>query len=288
MPELPEVETTVRGLQKEITGHKILDVWTDLKSDYVAKRDTVANPKYFKKFKDEVVGQKITKVNRRAKNILINLSNDKTILVHMKMTGRMLIKNHDKYVHVLFTLSGGKKLAFSDPRKFGKMTLIDTKNMHESKHLKDLGPEPLEDDFNLETFKQRLTKKPNGKIKTVLMDQSILAGVGNIYSDEVLWRSGVHPERLVRNINNKELRNIYESIKTLLKKGIDFGGDSMSDYINVYGEKGNFQSEHTVYGLRGEKCKKKSPRHGGASCRGVIIRKVINGRSAHFCDTHQV
>lgn len=288
MPELPEVETTVRGLQKEITGHKILDVWTDLKSNYIAKRDTVANPKYFKHFKTEVVGKKILKVERRAKNILIHLSNAKTILVHMKMTGRMLIKNHDKYVHVLFTLSGGKKLAFSDPRKFGKMTLIDSKKMHESKHLKDLGPEPLEASFTFETFKERLTKKPNGKIKTVLMDQSILAGVGNIYSDEVLWRSSVHPERLVRNIGNKELRNIYESIKTLLKKGIDFGGDSMSDYINVYGEKGNFQSEHAVYGLRGEKCKKKSPHHGGASCSGVIIRKVVNGRSAHFCNKHQI
>ncbi len=281
MPELPEVETTVLGLQKEIVGHKILDVWTDLRTKDKRKKDTVSEPAFFNIFKKEVVGKKITEVKRRAKNILIHLSGNKTILVHMKMTGRMLVKNHDKYVHVLFTLSGGKKLAFSDPRKFGKMTLLDTKNMHESKHLKDLGPEPLEKGFTLETFKERLTKKPNGKIKTVLMDQSILVGVGNIYSDEVLWRADVHPERLVRNINNKELRKIYESTKILLNKGIDFGGDSMSDYINVYGEKGNFQSEHTVYGLRGEKCKKKS-------CHGVIIRKVVNGRSAHFCDKHQI
>lgn len=280
MPELPEVETTVRGLQAEITGHKILDVWTDLNSDYIAKRDTVANPKYFKKFKAQVVGKQIISVERRAKNILINLSGGKTILTHMKMTGRFLIKNHDKYVHVLFALSGGKKLAFSDPRKFGKMTLLDTATAHETKHLRDLGPEPLHDDFTLETFKKQLTKKPGGKIKTVLMDQSVIAGVGNIYSDEVLWRASVHPERQVSNITPTELRNIYKGVRELLQKGIDFGGDSMSDYINVYGERGNFQSQHMVYQLKGEACKKKG-------CNGVIIRKVVNGRSAHFCNKHQ-
>lgn len=280
MPELPEVETTVRGLQKEITDHIIRAVWTDLKTKDKRKKDTVAHPPFFEFFEKEVVNKKILQVERRAKNILIHLSNKKTILVHMKMTGRMLIKNHDKYVHVLFTLSGDKQLAFSDPRKFGKVTLLETEKLHETKHLKDLGPEPLTPEFTLETFVNQITKKPNGKIKTVLMDQSIIAGIGNIYSDEVLWRANIHPERLVKHINKSEYRKMFQAVKELLQKGIDFGGDSMSDYINVYGERGNFQSEHKVYQLKGKSCTKKG-------CRGVIMRKVVNGRSAHFCNTHQ-
>ncbi len=280
MPELPEVETTVRGLQKEITGRTILDVWTDLNTKDKRKHDTVANPAFFKKFKTQVVGAKIKQVSRRAKNILIHLSDGYTILVHMKMTGRMLITKHDKYVHVLFTLSGGKKLAFSDPRKFGKITLFETNKMHETRHLAGIGPEPLDETFSLEIFKNRITQKTQGKIKTVLMDPSIIAGIGNIYSDEILWRASVHPEKQVKQIDKAEYKAMFHATLELLQKGIDFGGDSMSDYINVYGERGNFQSQHMVYQLKGEACKKKG-------CKGVIIRKVINGRSAHFCNQHQ-
>ena len=294
MPELPEVETTVRGLQKEVVGKKILDVWTDLNSSYIGKRDTVANPIYFKKFKAEVVGTKIKSVERRAKNILIHLDNGKTVLAHMKMTGRFLITNHDKYVRVLFKLSGNKELAFSDPRKFGKITLLDTKTMHESKHLSGIGPEPLHESFTLKDFKERLMKKPKGKIKTVLMDQSVLAGVGNIYSDEILWRAGVHPERPVADVKEEEWKPLYTATKELLRKGIDFGGDSMSDYVNIYGGKGSFQEHHRAYKKKGEKCSKRSSHRGGTShrrsgtsCDGVIIRKVVNGRSAHFCSKHQ-
>ena len=313
MPELPEVETTVRGLKKTIQGLVIKGVWTDLDTKDKRKADTVANIKFFKFFKREVVGKKVLSVERRAKNILINISRgpakdgvNKTILIHLKMTGHLLYgkykfsKNkwapaeegplHDPYnrfVHVVFTFSGGKHLAFSDTRKFGKITLLETKTAHQSKHLNNIGPEPLLSNFDLKKLKEQLNKKPKGKIKTVLMDQSVIAGIGNIYSDEILWHAGVHPERQVQNIKESELKLIFKTIKETLRKGIDFGGDSMSDYRNIHGLRGEFQLHHQVYQRSGEKCIKKDPRHGRACCLGIIKRIVINGRSAHFCPMHQ-
>lgn len=301
MPELPEVETTTKGLRRTVVGLVIKDIWTDLSTKDKRKKDTIANPKYFNIFKKEILNQKISSVERRAKNILVNLNNQKTILIHMKMTGHLLygkykfIKNknkwvpdepgplHDTYnrfIHVVFTFGNVKHMAFSDARKFGKITLLDTYTMHESIHLKDIGPEPLLKNFDIKKLKERLNKKPNGKIKTVLMDQSIIAGIGNIYSDEILWRSGVHPERKVAKLKDKEIKLIFKSIKEILAKGIDFGGDSMSDYRNIDGLPGKFQLHHQAYRKTGEKC-------GKAGCSGVIKRKIINGRSAHFCSVHQ-
>jgi len=300
MPELPEVETTTRGLQSKIVGLTIVDVWTDLNTTDKRKNDAIATPKYFKVFRKEVLRKKVLSVERRAKNILVNLSSGKTILIHMKMTGHLLygkyeyIKNINKwtplekkgpladpfnrFVHVVFTFSNKNQLAFSDARKFGKITLLDTKVAHDTKHLFGLGPEPLEKEFTLSKFIERLKKKPTGKIKTVLMDQSVVAGIGNIYSDEILWRAGVHPERKVLKITEPEFKLIFRAMKETLKKGIDFGGDSMSDYRNIDGLPGKFQTKHEVYRRKGLNCRK---------CGGTILRKVINGRSAHFCPKHQ-
>ncbi|MDO8659155.1 MAG: bifunctional DNA-formamidopyrimidine glycosylase/DNA-(apurinic or apyrimidinic site) lyase [Candidatus Parcubacteria bacterium] len=312
MPELPEVETTTKGLRKTIIGLSIKDVWTDLSTKDKRQVHSVANPSFFKIFKKDVLNKKVLSVQRRAKNILINLSKGKTILVHLKMTGHLLygaysklkvesykVKSkfkekwvpnenkdsplHDpfnKYVHVIFTLSNGKHLAFSDARKFGKVTLLDTKTMHETKHLNNIGPEPLSKNFQFPILNFQLMKKPDGKIKTVLMDQSIIAGIGNIYSDEILWRAGVHPERKISKITDPELKLIFKAIKEILAKGIDFGGDSMSDYRNIHGLPGKFQLHHQAYRRTGEKCNKKN-------CKGIIQRKVINTRSAHFCSVHQ-
>ena len=282
MPELPEVETTVRGLKKETLGLKILDVWTDLNTKDKRKVDTISNPRYFLYFKKEITGKKIISVERRAKNILINLSGSKTILVHMKMTGFLFYGKNPKikFAHVVFTLSNKKSLVFSDMRKFGKITLFDTKTSF-NRHLNNLGPEPLDKKFDLKKFKERILKKPNGKIKTVLIDQSVVAGIGNIYSDEILWRANVNPKRKIESLKEKELKLIFQAIKELLKKGIDFGGDSISDYRNIYGLPGKFQLYHMAYRRTGEKCKKKG-------CSGVIIREIINNRSAHFCSKHQI
>ena len=285
MPELPEVETTVRGLKKTILGLIIKDVWTDLATKDSRQHDTVANPKYFKLFKKEVSGKKIKSVERQAKNILINLSGNKIILVHMKMTGHLLFNNKDKFVHIIFTLSGKNYLAFSDMRKFGKITLLDTKTTHETRHLKNIGPEPLDKNFTAKKLEERLKRKPGGKIKTVLMDQSIVAGIGNIYSDEILWQAGVHPERKVltllrRGSKGQEIKLIFKAMQKILTKSIKAGGDSMSDYRNLSGGKGKFQFYHKAYRRTGEKCRKRN-------CGGTIQRKMINNRSAHFCSVHQ-
>ncbi|OGJ02019.1 DNA-formamidopyrimidine glycosylase [Candidatus Nomurabacteria bacterium RIFCSPLOWO2_02_FULL_44_12] len=283
MPELPEVETTVRGLRKTIQGLVIKDVWTDLATKDKRKDGTVADVKHFKTFRRGVSGKKVISVERRAKNILINLSHGQTILIHLKMTGHLLYGDYKKdpinrFIHFVITFNNGEKLYFSDMRKFGKIVLLDTKTAHDTKHLNNVGPEPLEKDFTIGVLRKRLGTKPKGKIKTVLMDQSVIAGIGNIYSDEILWRAGVHPERKTSKIKESELKLIFKAIKETLKKGIDFGGDSMSDYRNIYGLPGKFQLHHQTYRRTGQKCRK---------CGGVIKRKVINGRSAHFCSKHQ-
>jgi|SRR3989338_3136565 len=290
MPELPEVETTTKGLRRTILGLKIKDVWTDLATKDKRQRDSVANPKFFKTFRKEVSGKKILSIKRRAKNILINISGGRTILVHLKMTGHLLYGDYKKdsmnrFIHFKIAFNNKKQLYFSDLRKFGKITLLNTKTAHDTKHLNNIGPEPLEKNFTIVKFKERLhpafARGYGGRrIKTVLMDQSVIAGIGNIYSDEILWRAGVHPERKVADVKDKEIKLIFKNIKQVLAKGIDFGGDSMSDYRNIEGLPGKFQLHHEAYMRTGKKCRKKN-------CRGKILRKVVNGRSAHFCSRHQ-
>lgn len=306
MPELPEVTTTVVGLKKVLPGLVFLDIWTDLaKKDQKIKqfRDTIKNESFFKEIKKKILGKKVIQVERRAKNILIHVSGGYTILIHLKMTGHLLYGKYifskkdkkwapdvkerkslfdpyNRFIHVVFGLSNGKHLAFCDSRKFGKITIIPTKEIKTSPHLKSIGPEPLEKGFTFPFFEKRLILKPKWKIKTTLMDQSIIAGIGNIYSDEMLWLSGINPESETGKIPKKHLLSLYKSMQKVLSAGINFGGDSMSDYRNIHGERGDFQNHHNVYKKKGSPCIKRG-------CPGVIIRKVINGRSAHFCDKHQ-
>jgi formamidopyrimidine-DNA glycosylase len=281
MPELPEVQTTVNGLNRTVKGRKITAVTTTYKSAYHTGKDNIKDPKYFKKFSEAVIGEKILKAERIAKNVLIHLSGDKTILIHMKMTGHIVYDRPD-YTHIRLdlTLDNGKHLCLSDLRRFAKVTLIDTEKLRESIHLSNIGPDPLEKDFTLEVFKNRIIKKPKSKIKTVLMDQSLIAGIGNIYSDEILWRGDVHPLSRAGKIPQKNLEKMFKATKEVLKKGIDFGGDSMSDYRNIHGERGKFQDHHQAYRKKGKKCGKKN-------CKGIIERMVVGTRSAHFCPKHQ-
>jgi formamidopyrimidine-DNA glycosylase len=289
MPELPEVQTTVNGLNRTIRGLKIVDVWTDYNSLFQKGKDSVKDPTYFKYFKKEVVGAKVLGASRRAKNILVSIQkNNKNlvILVHMKMTGHLMYGDYDRadpfnrFIHLVFTFGNGKTLELSDMRKFAKVTLIHEKDLAKTVHLEHIGPDPLDRSFTLEVFKERLGRKPNGRIKTVLMDQSVIAGIGNIYSDEALWQVGLHPEERVKNIPDPLLKKLHDAAKTVLKKGIDFGGDSMSDYRNIDGKRGRFQGQHNVYRKTGEHCSK-------PGCKGIILRKVVGGRSAHFCSMHQ-
>ncbi|MFZ2048877.1 MAG: DNA-formamidopyrimidine glycosylase [Minisyncoccia bacterium] len=279
MPELPEVQTTVDGLNRTVKGKVILDVWTDYKSDFHAGKDNIKNPKFFKIFKKEVIGTKILRAERRGKNILISLDNGKTILAHMKMTGFFFYNppKDERFVRVKFYLDNKKILAFSDMRKFAKITLIESKDREKNPELSHLGPDAL--DITLEEFKKILSKEKR-PIKQMLMDQTLLTGVGNIYSDESLWLAQIHPRSIPNKIPNKQTELLLEAIKKVLHSGIDFGGDSMSDYRNIYGEKGKFQNKHNAYRKTGEKCSKKN-------CKGIITRDVVATRSAHFCSVHQ-
>lgn len=281
MPELPEVQTTVDGLNRTVKGRVITAVSTTYNSPFYKNKEEIKNPAFFKIFAKRVCGQKILKAERRAKNILIHLSGGDTIIVHMKMTGHFVYDRAD-YPHVRldFTLDNGKHLVLSDMRKFAKVALLGTKTLHESIHLKDLGPEPLEDSFDYSLFKARLLNRPRGKIKQVLMDPSIIAGIGNIYSDEILWRSSIHPLSIVGKIPEKQLKEMFKATKELLKKGIHFGGDSTSDYKNIMGEAGKFQAHHEAYRRTNKPCQKRG-------CKGTISRIVIGSRSAHFCNAHQ-
>lgn len=310
MPELPEVTTTVNGLNEVLPHKTITDVWSDYFIGSANKRtDTIKNKEYFEYFRKELIGQKVKSAERKGKNVLIHFSNNKTALIHMKMTGHLLYgtygklkvkseKFKDKYeekwiatepeglkdpfsrfIHLIFTLNNGKYLAFSDMRKFAKVTLFETSERSSMQDIIKLGPDPL-DDLSLVDFTKQLRKKQNGKIKTVLMDQDIIAGIGNIYSDEILWEAGIHPERLVKKISKNELSLMWKAMKKILIKSIEMGGDSMSDYRNIHGQKGNFQNAHKVYKRKNEKCLKRN-------CNGTIKRIVVAGRSAHFCDTHQ-
>ncbi len=283
MPELPEVETTVRGLNRTVRGQKIVGVSTDYKSAYHKNKDNIKDPKYFKYFKDMVVGQNILKAERRAKNILMHLSSGYTILTHMKMTGFYFYNppQDAKFIRLDFELGNGKHLGFSDMRRFAKVTLIETTKLPHSPHLSHLGPEPLDNKFRIKNFESRIMMRPNTPIKTVLMDQTLVAGIGNIYSDEILWRAAIHPNSKPKSIPKKNLSLAFNAMKEVLKKGIDFGGDSMSDYKNINGESGKFQEHHQAYRRTGEKCLKRG-------CRGVMQRLVVGTRSAHFCPKHQI
>jgi formamidopyrimidine-DNA glycosylase len=304
MPELPEVETTAQGLSKRIVGHTIADVWTNYGGSYFKGSSSIKDRAFYEHFREAILGKKVLKVSRRAKNVLIDISGGHTILIHMKMTGHLLygryqfkaenkkdpwtalspaglLDPYNRHIRFLITFDNGKMLALSDMRRFAKVTYDKTATIHESVHLKGVGPEPLEKSFTYEVFKSRLLRWPYKKIKIVLMDQTVIAGIGNIYADETLWRSSIHPLTLVKNVPEANLKELYKALRSTLAKGISLGGDSMSDYHNVDGEKGGFQEHHRAYRRTGKKCDKKD-------CAGHIARIVVGGRGTHYCPMHQV
>ncbi|OHA15222.1 MAG: DNA-formamidopyrimidine glycosylase [Candidatus Tagabacteria bacterium RIFCSPLOWO2_01_FULL_42_9] len=283
MPELPEAQTIVSDLKKVLPGLKITGFWTDIAS--------------FGKIKDKAAGKKILGLERKGKNILIHLSDNLTLLVHQKMTGHLLYgkwqkKNNawksmiqgplndpeNRFIHLLFFLSNGYQLALCDMRKFAKALTWPTDKLTRLKDIKNLGPDPFDKNFTFGRFKEIISKK-SGKIKTVLMDQSLISGIGNIYSDEILWFSAVHPLKPAKKLKEKEIKKIYRTIRFILKKAIRARGSSYIDYRDAFGRKGKYQEMHCVYQMTGMKCKKKD---------GGIIEKIkIGGRSAHFCPVHQ-
>jgi formamidopyrimidine-DNA glycosylase len=298
MPELPEVQTTVDGINARVKGLVISSAWTDYGGANHADKDEIKNLAFFARFKKAVTGARVEQATRRGKNILIHLSNGKVILVHMKMTGHMMHGRYDKkwrpvdphdaalndpfnrFVHFALSFPDGTSLVLCDMRKFAKVTLVDADTLGESEHLRHHGPEPLDETFGVDDLIKAVSRKPNEAIKTVLMDHTVVAGIGNIYSDEILWRTGIHPLEPISNISKTQWKKVLEAAKDLLQQGIDFGGDSMSDYRNIDGKKGEFQGKHKAYRKTGSACERKG-------CDGIITRLVVGGRSAHFCSTHQ-
>ncbi len=284
MPELPEVETTIRELNKKVLGRTFIDVWTDFPK-------LIKKPKNFEEFRKELNGRKIQRVWRRGKNILFDLAGQKTLLIHQKLTGHLLVGEWKKkgkkwqsppgplsektntYIHLLFTFDNGQMLALSDLRKFAKSELWGTKELENSEEMKSLGPEPLENSFTFERFKESLRRR-RGKIKQVLMDQTVIAGIGNIYSDEILWQAKIHPLKDVLKLSGEELKEIYQAMKKNLLLAIKLEGESISDYRVPSGEKGLYDKARKVYRREGEPC----PR-----CSTKIKRIKIGGRSAHYC-----
>ena len=270
MPELPEVETVVRGLREPLIGHTIQSMWYDWEN-------TIHSPDAIE-FSARIEGQIVQAINRRAKYILIELDTD-VLIVHLKMTGRLYVADKDevqvadKWVHVRFDLDKGKQLRFSDSRKFGKVYLTDNLD----KLLGHLGPEPLEDDFTLEVFRSRFEGRSK-IIKALLLDQTFVAGIGNIYADEALFRAGIHP--LVRSdqLSDQDTELLHQTIRDTLFAGIEHEGASINWYRKPDGTEGNSQKHFYVYGQDDKPCQ---------NC-GTIIDKIrVAQRGTHFCPNCQ-
>jgi len=290
MPELPEVQTIVNELNRKAIGRKILDAWTDWPK--TIKTHKLAN------FVKEIKGRKILKAHRRAKYIMMDLSGDKTLIIHQKISGHLLYGKweiegkkpipalkgpitDDKfngYIRFILYLDNGWQLGLSDLRRFGKVFLGDTDKIESINKIGKLGPEPLDPKFTFAKFKELMVRR-RGVIKKVLMDPFVISGIGNIYSDEILWYAGVHPLRRVEKLEESELKLIYKHISLVLKKSIAAQGDSKQDYRTLDGKFGNYQNLEKAYQKTGEKCQRRDG--------GIIKRIKVNSRSAHFCPVHQ-
>ncbi len=299
MPELPEVQTTVDGLNKKVLNRAFVDVWSDWKKMARLRHGyggQAKKPKSFELFEKEIKGKKIKKVWRRAKNVIFELSGGYSLLVHMKMTGHLMVgkwkfdgkkwqpvqkgpleEKINMFLHFIWFLDDGQMIVLSDLRKFAKVELWKTEEFLKSAEFNGWGPEPLEKSFTLAKFKEVLKNK-KGKIKQVIMVPEVIAGIGNIYSSEALWWAKIHPEKSAAKLTSKELKSLYGAIKKVLLAGIKLGGESFADYRNVDGGKGNFDDERMVYKREKEKCQR---------CKTTIKRVKFGGRSAFFCPSCQ-
>lgn len=268
MPELPEVETIRRTLAKHINNLEIKEVKLIWSSAVIGWED--------QPFELLVAGRKIETIDRRGKYLLIRLDGDLTLIAHMRMTGRLNYyrekKEPEKHTHVVFRLERGE-VHFSDVRKFGRIQAIPTPLCISGSSLAKLGPEPLEAEFTPEVFKERLGKKKLS-VKAALLDQHILAGLGNIYVDESLFQAGISPERRADTLSEEEISKLHQAIQNVLQAGIDAQGTSFRDYRDANGEKGSFERELQVYGRGGEPCK---------VCGQPLERIRLAGRTTVYC-----
>ncbi len=263
MPELPEVETIKRGLEERIIGLKIKDVKIN-----VSKIIKEPQPQ---DFKEEIMGKKILSILRRGKYLILSISSDKYLVIHLKLTGQLIYGTEEQQSRVCFILSNGKYLNFNDLRLFGEIRLV--KDWTQVKSINKLGPEPLDKSFNINNFSKMICKKKS-KIKLLLMDQTFIAGIGNIYAQEALFRAGIHPERLSCSLNDNEIKSLFREIKEVLNEAIRYRGSSIDDYVDANGKKGDFESHLQVYGRQGDTCFK---------CKEKIKKIKLGGRGTCFC-----
>lgn len=283
MPELPEVETVKRGLAKLIVGKKVLKTSAD-------------TPKSFPNPESEVeqflVGATITDVRRRAKVLIIDLSSKYSLVVHLKMTGQLVFVNSihrfgaghpndslvgklpDKSTRVTITFDDASHLYFNDQRKFGWMRLMPTILVPEIDFMKKVGPEPLEDSFTGEVLYTRLQRRKNTSIKAAILDQTVLAGVGNIYADESLWGARIHPKTLVKDISPAQVDLLTAEIKYVMNLSIEKGGSTDKNYVNAEGKRGSYIDFARVFRQEGQPC----PR-----CGTTIIKTRVAARGTHIC-----
>ncbi len=276
MPELPEVETVVRGLQLLLPGREILSV-------RLGKTDFIDDPAAIEQ---NVPGCRIVEVRRRGKFLVVFLEKNRApqiesgfapvrfhLIVHLGMTGQLTVRPGAMpsalHTHVWFALDNDRELRYTDPRRFGRMALVSESGSENI--LGALGVDAL--DARQEEFHIRLSGR-RARIKALLLDQRVFRGMGNIYTDESLWRARIHPARLGASLKSDEVARLYRAVQNVLREAIRLGGSSISDYVNAEGARGEFQLRHRVYQREGEKCSR---------CGAWIRRMIVAGRSSYFC-----
>ena len=283
MPELPEVETVRAGLARLLPGR-------------IVRSEVHDTPKSFPNSQGDVerflIGAEVIAVRRRAKVLMIDLSSGYVLIIHLKMTGQLVfdgMQEHfgaghpndslvrplpDKSTRVTLTFDDGSSLFFNDQRKFGWMRLLASEQIMELPFFQKVGPEPLDPQFDWRQFKQRVQRRQKSNIKAVLLDQTVLAGVGNIYADESLWGAKIHPLRLVNSLNDHNLKALHAALVAVLKLSIEKGGSSNHTYVDAEGNKGSYMSFANVFRREGQPC----PR-----CGTTIIKTRVAGRGTHLC-----
>lgn len=290
MPELPEVETVRRGLEGLLPGCIISDVSYDWAKSFP---NADADVQYF------LFNAKVVKVARRAKVLIIELSSKYSLVIHLKMTGQLVFVGQpersaatgqrfgaghpsnslvgelpDKSTRVTLTFKDGSRLFFNDQRKFGWMRLMPTAEVVNLDFFKKVGPEPLSADFDWRQMKERLLRRKNTNIKAALLDQTVIAGVGNIYADESLWGAKIHPSTLVRDISEAKIKRLYEELVAVLRLAIEKGGSTDRNYVDAEGKRGSYLSFARVFRREGQPCQR---------CGTIIIKTRVAGRGTHFC-----
>ena len=283
MPELPEVETVRRGLSKLIIRKKVVNVMHDTPKSFP---NTDSDVRQF------LIGSQVTAIRRRAKVLMIDLSSDYSLVIHLKMTGQLVFVSTDerfgaghpsdslinalpdKSTRVTVAFVDGSQLFFNDQRKFGWVKLLPTLEILNLPFMQKVGPEPLEDTFTAQQFAERFIRRGRTNIKAALLDQSVVAGVGNIYADESLWGAKVHPKRLTATITTAEFKKLYTALRAVMNLSIEKGGSSNRNYVNAEGKKGSYMDFASVFRREGLPC----PR-----CGTTIEKLRVAGRGTHIC-----